>query len=397
MRTLKYIKLLLPVVVALTLIGCGEDQATNASLGDDATAQIEKEENSELGKKGPKNKCKKKDEPCGATAQVAHELVVKVSDGDTTAVVEQICAYSSATNSVCGWSVSPFNENFRNFFVELFDTQDNPTITLNVDTAYILTTATSSNAIYYFWSVGDLDQKADLDIVSSSQTWRNLVNNHDADFELVSTELTNLTVGTPRYKGLPVALNWGADWAGPNGLTYPTFFVSKGSVKIVEPGKADSLITSTVAYHATNGTAFYSWIPSREYSSIKIKVEDNNSNDFIVSSVFNVTIKPLETEINGPSSLEQGVQGTWSADEGTMGGITPYTYDWDYLFICNEASVTPQVETCDTWNQGGTSFSWQKSVSGAEFDMKIRLTVTDSDSPTSQVIKFLIVDIFPSP
>ena len=75
------------------------------------------------------------------------------------------------------------------------------------------------------------------------------------------------------------------------------------------------------------------------------------------------------------------------------GGTTTYSYDWDYLWICNSQSLSIRIETCGQWNQGGTDWQWSKSVSGAEFDMKIRVTVTDSNSPVYTRVEYLIVDI----
>ena len=74
--------------------------------------------------------------------------------------------------------------------------------------------------------------------------------------------------------------------------------------------------------------------------------------------------------------------------------MPPYSYDWDYMWICNTQGVQVQVEECDTWNQGGTGSSWSKTVSSDFFDMKIRLTITDSDSPANQDTDYLIVDIY---
>lgn len=104
--------------------------------------------------------------------------------------------------------------------------------------------------------------------------------------------------------------------------------------------------------------------------------------------LFSVIVRPLVASISGPSSLEVDVNGTWTAS--AIGGVGTKTYQWDYMWICNGLSI--QVEGCDTWNQGGTSSSWSKTVTGDLFDMKIRLTATDGDS--NQDIVYLIVDVY---
>lgn len=76
-----------------------------------------------------------------------------------------------------------------------------------------------------------------------------------------------------------------------------------------------------------------------------------------------------------------------------IGGVFPYSYNWEYMWICNAQSIGIQVETCDDWNQGGTGSPWSKTVISDLFDMKIRLTATDSDSPPKQNSVIQTVDI----
>ena len=63
------------------------------------------------------------------------------------------------------------------------------------------------------------------------------------------------------------------------------------------------------------------------------------------------------------------------------------------MWVCGSQSIGIQVEECNTWNSGGTSSSFSKTASGDDFDLKIKLIVTESSTSTVQDTVFLVVDI----
>ncbi|GMQ83154.1 MAG: hypothetical protein BMS9Abin05_2641 [Rhodothermia bacterium] len=338
----------------------------------------------------PDKECKEGDPLCEVVPRAPHELYLKVQDGNFQPVVRSVCAYSSATAKVCAPSGSVFYSD-ANWNAELNGDATGASVDLAKGTKYILTTLNSSNALYYFWEDGDMDAYTDLDIVSGSESFGTIDNSGWADIAHVTATPENVTVSMPRYKDNQIDLDWGSFWESIDSFPFPDFMVSKVTVKIKDGATLPS--ASAVAFDAY-GDGTYAWTPDQTYSNIQIEIIDNNSGQSALSSFFNVVVAPVDASISGPDNLQEGYTGTWTAV--VSGGTPSYTYDWDYLFICNGQSLelNPRVEQCDTWNQGGTSSTYQKSVSGAEFDMKLRLTVTDSASPPVQDIAYLVVDIW---
>ena len=104
---------------------------------------------------------------------------------------------------------------------------------------------------------------------------------------------------------------------------------------------------------------------------------------------------PLTASIVGPSSLGNGVTGTWTAS--VSGGSQPYTYDWDYQLLCGgglgpDSDIGPLDVSCDTWHQGSTTNSFSRSVNGSNTDLKLRLTVTDNSSSVETEYKTVIIN-----
>jgi hypothetical protein len=207
-----------------------------------------------------------------------------------------------------------------------------------------------------------------------------------AEAALVTTETSNVVVSSPRVGESQLTIDWDANWSGSGSYTWPTFILSTAKVLLVDGG------TSTLdsSESQSNGFGDLNWTPQREYLSVKIRVEDNTYGDFAESSSFNVA-NPLSFSILGPDERDAGQQGTWSTV--VSGGTSPYAYDWDYKLLCNSQGIEYRVEQCDTWYQGGFGSSWSHSLSGAEFDLKIRLTVADSDSPSYSKVIYKVVDI----
>jgi pimeloyl-ACP methyl ester carboxylesterase len=106
---------------------------------------------------------------------------------------------------------------------------------------------------------------------------------------------------------------------------------------------------------------------------------------------------PLNVSILGPSSLKSGQKGTWTA--GVYGGTSPFSYRWDYQLLCGSKIAPdrqkggggdkpgPYEVSCDAWYSGGTSTSFSRSVNGSQFDLRLRLVVTDAGGVKKTVYK----------
>jgi len=303
----------------------------------------------------------------------------------------EVCAYASATAKTCGVSAdSPVDGNIYNWAAEM---GGNPCtscqVTLNNDTQYIINSANAINAVYIFRELGSIDGDADLTVSGGTESFSG-ASSQQYDIAVVTTLISAVSVAAPNWIGQSQEITWNADWqGGGEGWTLPSFFPQNATIKIVD-GPSETTITATGDQDDGSGSFF--WVPTQEYTDIQIKVIDNGSGNSAVSTTFSVVGQSLTGSITGPSSLAMNVEGNWSAS--VESGVPPYSYDWDYMWICNTQGVQVQVEECDTWNQGGTGSSWSKTVSSDFFDMKIRLTITDSDSPANQDTDYLIVDIY---
>ncbi len=100
--------------------------------------------------------------------------------------------------------------------------------------------------------------------------------------------------------------------------------------------------------------------------------------------------KPLTVSISGPSFLEAGHSGTWTAN--ASGGKTPYHYSWQYMNICYDFKSTNGTKDvgCGTWyNIGGDS----KTVSRyASRTFELKVTVTDANGVKKIANKTVTVD-----
>ncbi len=333
------------------------------------------------------------DGPYEAWPQGLGELQIYVVDssGDHVGGIE-ICAWSSATNSTCGNSAAEpfeFGEDDYNWTADL-DGTPGTTISISPDTKYMFTTKGSTNALYQYWEDGDQDKQVKFTVTNESEesgSFSNLGGSGNADVELTSLDISNLSVGSPREGGTSIAITWDADWDGSGQL--PSWIGGHGDATVKLTGGATETLEEEESHATGNGSL--SWTPSQLYSNIKVKVEENSTEDELESSSFNV-ISPIDYDIDGPTTLEEGVQGTWSVSP--EGGTTPYTYDWDYMLLCTSQALTSLVEECDNWYQGGTGSSWNHTVSGALYDLQIRSKVTDSSTnPAWSKTKIIVVDI----
>ncbi len=319
------------------------------------------------------------------------EFGLDVENSSGQPVELEVCAYASATTKTCGVSAnSIIVDNAFNWAAEMEG--GNCTICqviLNNDTPYIVRSASADNAVYLFRETGSVDGKATLTVNTGTESFSEASSQY-YDIAVVTTHISAVSVGTPHSVGQGQEITWDADWqGGGEGWTLPSFFPQNATIKIID-GANETTITTTG--DQDDGSGSFVWTPTQTYSDIQIKVVDNGSGNSASSSTFSVVDQPLTGSITGPSSLAMNVEGNWSASG--QSGVPPYTYDWDFMWVCNAQGIKIQVEECDTWNQGGTGSSWSKTVSSDFFDMKIRMTITDSDLPANQDIDSLIVDIY---
>ncbi|GIV58003.1 MAG: hypothetical protein KatS3mg042_0916 [Rhodothermaceae bacterium] len=104
---------------------------------------------------------------------------------------------------------------------------------------------------------------------------------------------------------------------------------------------------------------------------------------------------PLSASISGPSWLNIGQQGTWTAN--VSGGEPPYTYRWDYQLLCSGlfgpqriGDPQPMDVTCDRWHYGGSGSSFSRTTSG-NATLQLKLTVTDAVSTSEIAYKTVTV------
>jgi hypothetical protein len=322
-----------------------------------------------------------------ANAQVIGEMYLNVVDGNGTWIAHEICVYSSPTGATCSTSSTGEidGSELYNWGAEIDGNACTECqITLSNDTQYIIMSANSENAVYIYHELGDVDAFATLTVDGGSEVFSGAFSSYPRyDIALISAEVSNVSIVSPNWTNYGQAITWDARWSdGEYGLN---FFPRAATVKI-----KDGSTLTTSGYQAY-GSGSYSWTPSQEYASIQIQVSDNGSGYTGFSSSFSVVDRPLVGSIAGPSSLDVNVQGTWTASG--VGGETPYTYIWEYMWICGSQSIGIQVETCDTWNSGGTNSSLSKTASGDNFDLKVKLIISDSDSPSVEDTVYLTVDI----
>jgi hypothetical protein len=105
--------------------------------------------------------------------------------------------------------------------------------------------------------------------------------------------------------------------------------------------------------------------------------------------------QPLSVSISGPSSLNVGQEGTWTAS--SSGGQSPYSYRWDYQLLCGglidlqgSGDPQPQDVDCDRWHYGGSGSSFSRTTNG-DATLQIKLTVTDAEDTTETVYKMVTV------
>ncbi|MDA1029523.1 MAG: hypothetical protein O3B41_10800 [Bacteroidetes bacterium] len=321
-----------------------------------------------------------------ADAQFTGELYLRVVNSSNQFVSHTICVYTSAASSNCSSSSTEEIDSSTdyNWGAQI---AGNPCSacqeSLGTDTQYLIMTTNSTNGLFLYYELGDVDGFATLTIGSGTDEFSNAWTNHSSyDLDVVSAVVSNVSVGTPNWNGYENSITWDARWSGTEDLN---FFPRTASVKI-----NGGATLSSGATHS-NGSGAYSWSPSQLYSGIQIQVVDNGSGSSSLSSTFSVVDRPAEASIEGPSSLDIHVQGTWTAS--AVGGETPYGYIWEYMWICGAQGIGIQVEECNTWNGGGTSSSFSKTASGDNFDLKIKLIVTESSSSTVQDTVYLTVDI----
>lgn len=330
-------------------------------------------------------------DPVTAWPQGMGEVLVRVEDSSGTLVGGvTICAWQSATNSTCASSASSALEGNYNW---TSDTNNHGSTSISVPSATktIYSSPRSTNALYHYWTSGDQDMNVKF-IVTNTTTnegyFSNLNVTGTPDAELASVDITNVVVGSPRRAESGIDIEWDAEWDGSG--WWPSWVGGHFDATVSIMDGATTLVTLNAAAGFADGDGSVTWTPTAVYSDLHAKVQENDTEGSATSSTFDVE-SPITFSISGPSILEQGVQGTWSITPS--GGTTPYTYDWDYLLMCSSQGLVIYAEECGTWYQGGTSSSWSKSLSGDQFDLKIRVTATDSDNPAYSTTKEKIVDI----
>jgi len=101
--------------------------------------------------------------------------------------------------------------------------------------------------------------------------------------------------------------------------------------------------------------------------------------------------EPLSVYITGPSYLNGGQTGTWTAHPS--GGRTPYHYHWEYYVFCdgieNFGDINPDNVPCGYWfDFGGDSPTASRSDWRS---FKVKVTVTDANNSTAEAYKTVTV------
>lgn len=139
---------------------------------------------------------------------------------------------------------------------------------------------------------------------------------------IVEVEISNVVVGTPRKAESPIQISWDAVWdfvdSGSGCL--PSFITSDSKVILVDGSETTLSSSEDQPY----GSGSYTWTPEGVYSSIQVKVEDLNRGNSASSALFNVE-SLIALSISGPSALEEGEQGTWTASVSGEPRLTAMT------------------------------------------------------------------------
>ena len=108
---------------------------------------------------------------------------------------------------------------------------------------------------------------------------------------------------------------------------------------------------------------------------------------------------PLNASIDGPLSLRPGELGDWRAS--AIGGTSrEYAFNWKYRLTCPPDEARIFVETCDEWQDGGSSDRFSKALENKHSPLEIRLIVRDRvfekvPADTAQVSVFVISETEP--
>lgn len=103
------------------------------------------------------------------------------------------------------------------------------------------------------------------------------------------------------------------------------------------------------------------------------------------------TPTPLAASISGPSLLNPGQNGTWTAN--VTGGTPPYHYQWAYYYYCNEEDVANELEPdappCGYWWNIGSDSPQITRYDYQSF--RLRCIVTDAASGNVTAYKYVTV------
>jgi len=109
---------------------------------------------------------------------------------------------------------------------------------------------------------------------------------------------------------------------------------------------------------------------------------DQIQNTFAARGVGNFV--PLDVTISGPSQLDAGETGTWTAN--VSNGTSPYSYVWYY-----------RSEGDNSWGQVGTGSSYSHGTGDGQTDYWLKVEVTDTDSRSGSDNQYVVVDTFVPP
>jgi hypothetical protein len=145
-------------------------------------------------------------------------------------------------------------------------------------------------------------------------------------------------------------------------------------------------LVGTVGQNTTTWTDNTSLSGGHSY----VVVANNNTGNSLPRTEHSVYYQPpLAVTISGPSYLNSGQSGTWTAS--ASGGTTPYHYQWWYMHPSNNtlqsfSIIEPNNIPLDTWFTLGTDSPTLSRYDSQNFNLKCVVTDATNTQVTSNII-----------